>query len=283
MNDDSLSDGFLESDDALFHYTKVSVALEHILPDARLRLSLLRDTNDPREYKFKLLNMQGWSLPPGAEELLDRAHPVFDRILRNECRVVCFCTNAPPIVQTEDEELHQDPYSSNVGWSKSRMWSQYGENHRGLCLVLSKAAILQQLATVQETLDWFASGAVTYLKEDRIPRSAVTLDGNLLANQGVERYCSGHIESYHEALFLTKHVDYRDESEYRFIVADHNGRNESLNISNSLRAVVAGDRTPKVYFPLIRTLAEKYQAACRHAYWDRGKAHLLQLVAKEKA
>ena len=283
MNKDTLSNEFLESDDALFHYTRTSTALERILPDRRLRLSLLKDTNDPREYKFKLLNMVGWSLPPGAEDRLDRAHPVFDRILRSECRVMCFCTNVPPTVKTDDGELHVDPYSSNVGWNKSRMWSQYGENHHGVCLVFSKAAILDQLKSVRDTFAWHESGAVTYLKDDRIPRSTFTLDGNQLAQEEVERYCSRHIQSHYADLFLTKQVDYRGESEYRIIVADPANRSDYVDISTSLRAVVAGDRTPEVYFPLLQGLAQGLHAACRRAYWERGKAHLVYLTAKAKA
>ena len=47
---------YIETEDALFHYTKTSVALEKILYTQKFKLSLLKDTNDPREYKYMLLN-----------------------------------------------------------------------------------------------------------------------------------------------------------------------------------------------------------------------------------
>ena len=282
MDTDSSFQAFLASEDALFHYTQTSTALERILPDGKLRLSLLKDTNDPREYKFKLLNMMGWSLPDVTKDLHRNAHPVFDRIVRTECRVACFCTNAAAIIVLDDGRTEIDPYSAKVGWNKPRMWSQYGENHRGICLVFSRSAIEELKATNQPGV-WFESGDVRYMRNDRISTSAVTLDGNQLAKDGVEAYCAHHIRAHHKALFLTKHVDYRDESEYRFIVADPSGAHEYVDISASLRAVIVGDRTPDVYFPLIEQLSHRYKATCRRAYWDRGKAHLILLRAQEKA
>ena len=283
MDADSSFEKFLASDDALFHYTRTSIALERILPDGKFQLSLLKDTNDPREYKFKLLNMQGWSLPKGVEDLDRDAHPVFDRILRTQCRVMCFCTNALPEIELDAGKVEIDQYASNIGWNKSRMWSQYGENHHGICFVFSKAAILEQLKGLNDTYDWYVSGYVRYMRNDRIPISAVTLDGNQLVKEGVEKYCAHHIQGHYQALFLTKHVDYRDEAEYRFIIADPGNKYEYIDISTTLRGVIAGDRTPEVYFPLIDELSRRYTAICRRAYWDRGKAYLLSLIAKKKA
>jgi hypothetical protein len=282
MDTDSSFQDFLVSDDAFFHYTRTSTALERILADGKLRLSLLKDTNDPREYKFKLLNMMGWSLSDATQDLHRAAHPVFDRIVRMECRVACFCTNAAAIIALDDGNTATDPYSAKVGWNKPRMWSQYGENHRGICLVFSRSAI-EELKTANQPGVWFESGDVRYMKTNGIPASAVTLDGNRLAKDGVEACCAHHIRTHYQALFLTKHVDYRDESEYRFIVADPSGAREHVDISTSLRAVIAGDRTPEVYFPLLEQLSYRYKATCRRAYWDRGKAHLLLLRAQEKA
>ena len=273
---------FLASDDSLFHYTRTSTALEHILPDGKLKLSLLKDTNDPREYKFKLLNLQGWSLSKKVEGFARKAHPIFDRILRGQCRVMCFCTNVLPEIEMESGKVEKDQYASNVGWNKSRMWSQYGENHHGMCLVFSRSSILKHLKALNGAFTWQVSGHVRYMRNDRIPRSAVTLNGNQLAEDGVEKYCAQHIQGHYRDLFLTKHVDYRDEAEYRFIIADPSNNCEFINITTALRVVIAGDRAPKVYFRLIGELSKKYGAECRRAYWDRGKAHLILLAPPKK-
>ncbi len=46
---------FLNSDDAIFHYTKRDTAIKYILDTKKLRLNLLKNTNDPYEYKRKAI------------------------------------------------------------------------------------------------------------------------------------------------------------------------------------------------------------------------------------
>jgi hypothetical protein len=50
---------YIESNDALFHYTKLSTGIENILEEGRLKLSCLQYTNDPQEYKFLLFDAMG--------------------------------------------------------------------------------------------------------------------------------------------------------------------------------------------------------------------------------
>ena len=42
---------FLDSEDAIFHYTKRETAMEYILNNKTLKFGLLKNTNDPYEYK----------------------------------------------------------------------------------------------------------------------------------------------------------------------------------------------------------------------------------------
>ena len=44
---------FLDSEDAIFHYTKRETAMEYILNNKTLKFGLLKNTNDPYEYKKK--------------------------------------------------------------------------------------------------------------------------------------------------------------------------------------------------------------------------------------
>jgi hypothetical protein len=53
---DNIVEYIKTSDDALFHYTKVSTSIEHILHTKKFKLSVFNDTNDPNEYKHKLFN-----------------------------------------------------------------------------------------------------------------------------------------------------------------------------------------------------------------------------------
>ncbi len=270
-------DDYVGTDDALFHYTKLSIGIENILYSKKFKPSLYKNTNDPREYKFLFLNMMGWSLAPEANKLWNDAHPIIDSILKYKCRVMCFCSNKRPTLIIEDEYTDEveDTHAVTTGWNKSRMWAQYGENHRGLCLVFSKAAIDKMLQENVLPPNTGKTGYVKYSSAERISMNAFTLDGNRLVKEGAESYCQGHVLEHINDFFFTKHIDYRDESEYRAVVYDPEKKSEFLDINSILMGVVAGDRTPEAYFPLLEELCTGLSIQCRRVYWDRGEPHLV--------
>ena len=163
--------------------------------------------------------MVGWGPLPEADECFREAHTVFDRITRMETRVMSFCSNEKPEIILKEEETFIDETVNSNGWSKSRMWSQYGENHKGICLVFSKKAIEDEFISIRERL---IAKNVRYnaMSEQYIPASAYTLDKNQLVGQGVEDYSFTHIKNHADTLFFTKNIDYRDEGEYRVVVFD---------------------------------------------------------------
>ncbi|MFZ0052720.1 MAG: hypothetical protein WAK96_13175, partial [Desulfobaccales bacterium] len=131
---------FIKTEDALFHYTKAATVIEHILPTMSLKFSLFKDTNDPREYKerrFGFIGFNEFSLPSAAEA--EKLSKKVDQIIRNKYRVASFCSNYRPILILENGNDLEDPYAIlHEGWKKSRMWSQYGDNQAGACVVFSK-------------------------------------------------------------------------------------------------------------------------------------------------
>jgi hypothetical protein len=270
-------DEYIEtSEDALFHYTKVSIAIEHILHTKKFRLSLLKDTNDPREYKFKLLSTTWWPSDRDITiDLSDEAQTVIDRILRYECRIMCFCTNKKPILILNDDSLVEDEHACSKGWSKSRMWSQYGQNHHGICLVFSKRELEGILNKIKSQIKVFKASYVQYSQKDGIGWEAIILDGNRLENEGIEVYSFNHVMENSDELFFRKHVDYRDEAEFRVVVFDSNKKLEYLDISSWIKCVIIGDRTPKAYIPLINQMCADLNIESRRAHWDKGKPYLV--------
>ena len=274
-------DEFVDGHDALFHYTRLATAIEKILVEKRLRLSLLKDTNDPREYQFKLLGMTGWSLPPEAEELCDRCHPVLDRITRFECRILCFCTNDKAKILQKSGGFLEDPIPYTRGWAKSRMWSQYGEKQHGVCLVFSRSLLQAEIEKYSASINWKRGAQVEYTIEERMPIHSLNIDGNRLVKEGVETYCASHVKQNINDLFFTKHVDYRDESEFRIVVHDPTNAVEYMDISGTIRGIIAGDRIHEVYLPILEAFSRQLHVEVRQVRWDRGKSHLLLLRRKE--
>lgn len=248
----------IDSDDALFHYTKLSIAIESILPTKKLKLSLLKDTNDPRENKFKIFSTFCRGLPEDSTgEISKKAHPIINRILLSESRVFCFCSNKKPTLILNDGNTVVDKHNCLEGWNKSRMWSQYGENHCGICLVFSKDGLEKELETKRREIVDYKSGYVQYSQKGRMLLKATTFNGNRFVKDGAENYLIEHVIENSEEFFYRKHIDYRDEAEYRAVVFDPDGKLEYLDISSSIKGVIAGDATPEVYFPLINQLSEQ--------------------------
>jgi hypothetical protein len=132
---------YAKDDDALFHYTKKKTIIKHIIPEKKLLLSHYYETNDPWEYKFRLLNANGSFQCKQNQHLYADIHPLIDKIIRYEWRIGCFSSSNKPKLFLEDNRYVEDEYSNNSGWCKTRMWSQYGDNHKGACLVLSKSKL----------------------------------------------------------------------------------------------------------------------------------------------
>jgi len=265
---------YIDTDDAIFHYTKASTALENILFNKQFKPSIFRDTNDPEEYGFKMFGAVGWSLPEHFFELLQKAHPFVDKIIRFQFRVMCFCSNLQPSILLDTNKTVIDKYADRLGWAKARMWSQYGENHFGICLVFSRRLLEEYIDSVMSNKMYFNCRFVQYSQKKR---NLMSIEGNRLLDMGIEKYAMQFVLTNIIDLFFIKYIDYRDESEYRAVIYDPGGDMEYIPIIDYVKGVVVGDRTPKVYYPLIQFLCKRLNIECKQIYWERGVPHLAQL------
>ncbi len=270
---------FVKTDDALFHYTTRSVAIEHVLPTKLLKLSLRASANDPWEYRFMLLNANG-SFPPDKEHLYTDVHPHIDRVLRMEHRIASFCTNHRPELILMNGDHVNDEYALLEGWNKPRMWSQYGENHHGACLAFSRAEIEKSIGALALPPGSIDHGFVKYTQRNRMPHRFFTIDAGTLVAQGLETYARTFVRSRARDLFYVKHIDYRDEAEFRVSIHDSTGEHEYLNISKSLKGVVWGDRSSEEDLKEYNLKCSGVDVGCAFARWDRGTSHLLYCTKK---
>jgi hypothetical protein len=255
------------SKDAVFHYTKLSTAIELILLGGRLKLSLLKDTKDPAEYKDELfLAMRGTGvLSPDDEH---RRQEV-ERMIKSEsdkCRVLSFCSNKKPFLMLQTGEEFEDKHGCSNGWEKSRMWSQYAEDHAGICLVFSKEKweenLKRELGEKQPPIK-YKTGYVKYFQH-----RSEWLNGNRLANGILEE----HAINYIEEKSFQKPIDYRDEAEYRTIIFNaEDEKNKYLDINSSINGVIAGHHTSRVYDSVIKELCGNIGIESLKVHWDSGK------------
>jgi hypothetical protein len=230
-------DEFVHSDDALFHYTSTTVFFEHILDKMELRLSPLENMNDPMEYKKPLFTYFSYGYPKYDRELLEKAKIRLNDLKLRECKIACFCSNLK---------------NSHKGYLRSRMWSQYGDNHKGVCLVFSKESI-------QSVIDCsYKFEEVDYINKP-FPLQDYDIEYGLLNHIGVKKYFDDFFEKKYKKIFFTKVTDYRDESEFRLLkrVKNKNIIFAYINFRSCLKGVIIGDKCHQIYNYIFDHIHEK--------------------------
>jgi len=259
----------LFSDDVIYHYTSLTAAFECILPYGKLRFSCLENTNDPLEYKTLFINASLW-----ADNLDKQRDLMYDTIgligktRKSGYQAACFCRN-----ESDNDLRNTFDAIKSLGCAKSRMWSQYGDNHKGVVLAFSKTKFLKEIQKSNYDCLVVLSGDVQYNGFDFNYFPAI--NGNRILEIGQKTYCREFLKENQEQLFFTKDKDYRDENEFRVVLATETNKRIHVDITSSLQGLIIGDRFPDGFLPNLKFFAEKYQVNCRRLWYEKGVPSLL--------
>lgn len=231
----------------LYHYTTAE-ALAAILHSKAFRFSDLSKTNDPRETAMLRLAIQRRT-----ENRSDLAPAEFTRRIRAGVKVACMTVDRDPLpsIAYEDGQgyLHR-------GFARPRNWSQYGDHHRGACLLFARdpfvAAAEAEAAAQGLTLE---HGSVAY--HDR--QTNARADGTLLDLSSEEFDADPDAlavsirRKWSKELFFTKFVDWASECEYRLAVYELPPNAEfHLPIKDTLAGILLGADYPPVERAVVR-------------------------------
>ncbi|MEI6154840.1 MAG: DUF2971 domain-containing protein [Deltaproteobacteria bacterium] len=244
--------------DILFHYTNLRAGLEKILPSMQLRFSRLADTNDPYEYKALSFPYSQWV--GGKDDSFENASRIDDELnsrIKLKTKILCFCRNV----------------GNRCGYEKSRMWSQYGDTHKGFCLALSKKGIKKEIARQFKEEKWFFE-KVVYKKMIASNNEARYVDEEILT--GYDGF-SNHIKAYRKQIYFTKDFDYGDEKEFRLTVLEKDKTVEFLSLEDSLKAVIIGDAFPEEDLSIIRGICSKHSLNLFQNHYYSGEEVLIEV------
>lgn len=199
----------------LYHYTSKEKLIEFILPSLNLKLNFLKNTNDPKEKKmstrFAIKNIEfaGESI-----ELWGRLRDLID----TKYKVCCF---------SGDYLKNNEKY---FGYQLVRMWATYGDNHKGVCLVIDKEKFSEENKvdnknTFLQEINYGTSASNIIYKESK------NLNTNY--NQATEDLINYNLNT----IFFSKHHDWITENEIRFLT---NSNKKFCSIENSLQKIVLG-------------------------------------------
>ncbi len=199
----------------VYHYTTLNTLITHIARSGTIKFTRFSESSDTIENTrniFILNNRRDW-LKSNVNEKITRSF-----------HLVCF-----------SQGDHTNERKIRPGYLLSRMWSQYGEEHRGVCLAFDRELFLDKVS--QAYGGTYKAGNVDYNLDDQFDL--------LPHNIGITTFCYDDIfenEMLLSLLFFSKEKDYRDEREWRVVINNEDSNPIYVKFENSLRGIVFGHR-----------------------------------------
>lgn len=260
------------SEELLFHYTSLEAAC-NILSSNKLRLGNLSNMNDPLEFcRPKGFGFNGVNLDIG-KAVRELETSLQER--ENKVRLICFCRDF--FCQNEEWNNTQNQnFSSNLtfkGWARCRMWAQYANNHKGVCLVFNKSEFdyeFKKLANNHTKI--LELHKITYTNNLSELESAMTDEVNVKNHN--KDFLHFYLDDERIEYLFQKCEDFRDENEYRFALIDDTldspQKDYYFDFGTSLKAVILGEHfNPVLKFSLPNNI-ELFKI-----YWNCGMPNLI--------
>jgi hypothetical protein len=283
--------------DNLLHFTRSNTAVNYIFKNKMIRFNSFKNVNDPRESKnwpFKLFCFYEQNYNLYNKEIFQKLH----EYVMNHLFISCFALQ-------EQENL----YDSN---HDLRMWSQYGEDHKGVCIVFNKQKLESQIKRHKGEFDLFHS-PISYVRNpselQRLnfksfksgyinfnrfiykqilplihpfgkPENTDPYMVNIerLLRLGIPKYMEQHIQYYYKCLLFSKNECWKDEREYRFIIQTRD-ENEFIDIpiGNSIEAVIMGNDFPSSLYNDLFNFAKIFKFKVYKLYSRGWENHLFEV------
>jgi hypothetical protein len=258
----------------VYHYTTQSAALEGILQSGHIRLSSLGKTNDPRESKE-------WGFPTSFSGVIDhdRMMAIYqdlaseaNKMRSQEWWVLCVGCNDPTLVEPQTNERDRTHFMR--GYARARMWAHYAQSHRGVCLEFDGVSLHDSISLASSS-HALMSGPVIYRDEfertgTRDRDLSFQFDYSKLSVGDVSQNVRAHIRANYRHYFLEKSPEWSSEHEYRWLL-NKSGDGIEVDISSSLRSVIAGVDFSEVYAPSLRALCKRFSARMDRMNWFNRK------------
>ena len=244
----------------LFHYTRLSTAIEGILPKLRLRLGRFSSMRDPRETQWAFATVfTGFEDEDSEPDRLSATLWGALERAREDVRILSL---------TEDDRSSNDIFGR--GFARPRLWEQYAGNHVGVCLCLESAALETAIAeSVHATGGRVFQRSVDY-RDAEIALPASQFDLNRARGREPDQVIHEHMEEQVDELFFTKLTDWRSENEYRFVTFWRSPEELFVDISKALKAVVLGHQVKREYAPALYALCEPRGVGVAKVWWQNG-------------
>lgn len=234
----------------IYHYTKLSTAIEFILPSMSLRTNFLNKMNGPKEnqkWSFGGINVPYETLYSDINIDIDSDKDYFGSMykfgeeLKSKIQATCF--------------VYSDTYK---GYENEMMWAQYAENHKGICLEIDTDLFIKE----NSHIDIFKFQNINYNPKKN---EWVYWNKNMSKDENIEQ----HIKRDYESLFLSKSHYWEKEFEKRLLILANDYC--YLKIKESLTGVYYGLSTNLNYEVAIQQFINPLITKSYHVYFENNR------------
>lgn len=238
----------------LAHFTKIDTLFCHILPEKRLRASNVIEMNDPLENKWQWLNFVSYrhntiapdAITPEAENEYYNFYSSNSVTLGRHINIACFSSYNHYLI----ERMQFSPPHENL-----KMWSQYGDNHQGACIIFNRERLLSNIRN--SSLNFLVNRDVSYTNTMNLTPNFLThtiSDWNK-ENESIDSFFHRNTADkirQNPVTLLQKRIDWRDELEERFIFYEKDATHTFFSIENAIDEILFGVHTQQEYINSIR-------------------------------
>ena len=216
-------------DGLLYHFTN-GEALFKILESMTLKLSSMSSVDDLNE-KCICCRDDGWGIN-GIN---------IEKYVEQECKTLSFSRN-----YYEGEEI---PLNVQSAINLPRMWAEYADKNRGVCLIINERRFLEENQVIMKN---------TFYDISDVEYSKMLYDDSIVASDNPEEF----VKQHYKHILFRKHTDWNGQHERRFFCV---GKEiEYLSIANSLAEICLGARfvSDDISMRKLISLLESSQSKC---------------------
>ena len=149
--------------------------------------------------------------------------------IKNNIKIVCFS---------------KDDKEDRPGMMLARMWSQYGDNHKGVCLIFERDKIENQFKKLFDDMaivDDVKYDQVPFFIDTTLSASISISNDNGVLNVEENKFPRLLQNLIIQKILFSKMFDFRDENERRFLCYNNEKKSDLFfSFEDSLKAVILG-------------------------------------------
>jgi hypothetical protein len=262
----------------LYHYTRLSTALENILPEWLLRLnpfSKMRDPRESRRWGFEATGFKQYDHIDMDEDEDAEAMEELRRFMELQLKGEALKDHFKVLSLTRDDPRERDADSAifGRGFAHPRLWEHYADNHRGVCLCFDYDGLHRALRHDLAPRGQLHCGPVVYVDAD-IAVEARQFLMDKTWGMAIDAALDAHVENHLAELFFTKLKDWETECEYRFVLKTNDTEPVPAAVTESLRAIIVGDDVSPSYIPALSALCDPVGVKILRIRWANARPWL---------